>query len=44
VKARLAADTAAFCREPLKVDALAVFEQSGKGEPFRLTARFPFRG
>jgi hypothetical protein len=44
VKAQLAADTAAFCKEPLKVDALAVFEQPAEGEPFRLTARFPFRG
>jgi putative phosphonate metabolism protein len=41
---RLRADTTAFCAEPLKVDALAVFEQAEEGAPFRLTARFPFQG
>jgi putative phosphonate metabolism protein len=44
LRARLAADTIAFCKEPLKVDALAVFEQPADGAPFCLTARFPFRG
>ena len=44
LKARLQSDTAAFCREPLRVDALAVFAQPGTDAPFRMTARFPFKG
>ena len=29
---------------PLQFDALALFEQTEREAPFRLVARFPFRG
>lgn len=44
IRARLQADTAAFCVEPVRVDALSVFVQPGPQEPFRVEARFPFLG
>jgi hypothetical protein len=44
LKARLQADTAAFCMQPLRIDALSVFKQPAPDAPFRMTARFPFRG
>ena len=44
LQARLRGDTAAFCREPLRIDALALFEQPGPDQPFRVAARFPFKG
>jgi hypothetical protein len=30
--------------QPLRIDALSVFEQPAPDAPFRMTARFPFRG
>lgn len=44
LKMRLEADTAAFCAEPLRIDALTVFEQKEDGTAFRVSARFPFKG
>jgi putative phosphonate metabolism protein len=44
LKARLQADTAAFCMRPLRVDALAVFRQPEPDAPFQMAARFPFKG
>jgi putative phosphonate metabolism protein len=35
---------AALADEPLQFDALALFEQPERAAPFRLVARFPFRG
>lgn len=33
-----------FAAEPLRVDALVLFEQSSAGAPFRILQRFPFGG
>ncbi len=44
--ARAAAEhaVAELAAEPLRLDALALFEQPERAAPFRLVARFPFRG
>jgi putative phosphonate metabolism protein len=44
LRARLESDTASFCQQPLRVDAVAVFEEPEPGLPFRAVARFPFLG
>lgn len=33
---------APFCLEPLRIDAICVFEQETREAPFRLTGRYPF--
>ena len=44
LEASLRLETAAFCAEPLWIDALAVFEQPEADQPFLLKARFAFKG
>jgi putative phosphonate metabolism protein len=42
VRTALAPLTAPFCRDPLRVDAVALFVQSGPDVPFRYQSRFTF--
>ena len=44
VRAALAERTAPVCRDPLRIDAIAVFEQADREAPFRVTGRYPLRG
>ena len=34
--------TAPFCRMPLRVDSICLFEQPERGRPFVVAARYPF--
>jgi len=44
VAAALAPLAAALCRDPLIIDALSVFVQGDRSQPFRLAARYPLTG
>jgi putative phosphonate metabolism protein len=44
VRAVLAERTAPVCRDPLVIDAIAVFEQADRQAPFRITGRYPLGG
>jgi putative phosphonate metabolism protein len=41
VRAALAPLAAEVCAAPLRIDALSVFEQEGRGAPFMVTGRYP---
>jgi hypothetical protein len=44
VRAALVERTAPVCRDPLEIDAIAVFEQADREAPFLVTGRYPLRG
>lgn len=44
VRAVLAERTAPVCRDPLRIDAIAVFEQDRRDAPFRITGRYLLTG
>lgn len=44
VRMALAPLAAPYCRKPLAVDGLAVFEQTARDQPFNITARYAFEG
>lgn len=43
VRAALVQRTVPVCRDPLVVDAIAVFEQASRDAPFRIAGRYPLR-
>ena len=44
VRATLAPLAAPYCRKPLPVEGLAVFEQVARDRPFTITGRYAFEG
>jgi putative phosphonate metabolism protein len=44
VRAVLAERTAPVCVDPLRIDAIAVYEQDDRQAPFRITGRYPLQG
>lgn len=44
VRAVLAGRTAPVCVDPLRIDAIAVYEQADRQSPFLVTGRYPLRG
>ncbi|MFE0753724.1 DUF1045 domain-containing protein [Inquilinus sp. NPDC058860] len=44
VRAALAERTVPVCIDPLRIDAIAVYEQDDRQSPFRITGRYPLTG